>query len=135
MIDNQLNAEREFKLFQADHANIDTADRYIRLNPDLNSSPPPLDDIENMHKLHGQVKNIYRQPYYQIMAERVAFRLMASAFYFSKESSIVYIEASHVYLCKGKSQRSMMASEHRPNEDRANRMSLRRSSERHASSP
>lgn len=103
MLDSILDAEREFKLFESDQSHSGTSDRYIRLNPDLQKEPPALDDTAQMLPLQEIVQKLFKTPAYELMAERIAYRLVASSFYFEKEASIEYDEVARSYMCKGES--------------------------------
>src|SRR5436853_1941415 len=101
MLDSILDAEREYKLFEADHAQPGTSERYIRLNPDLKKTPPELDDTAAMLPLQEQVQRLFKTPEYELAAERIAYRLVASSFYFSKNQTIQYDDATRLYTCRG----------------------------------
>lgn len=104
MLDSILDAEREFKLFEADHARPGVSNRFLRLNPDLRREPPALDETGQMLPLQEQVQNLFKTAEYELTAERIAYRLVASSFYFTKARSIQYDEGSRLYTCGGKSE-------------------------------
>jgi Patatin-like phospholipase len=101
MLDSILDAEREFKLFEADHSHAGTSDRYIRLNPDLQTEPPALDDTSQMLPLQEKVQKIFKTPSYELITERIAYRLVASSFYFVKDVSLEHDEWTRSFTCKG----------------------------------
>lgn len=101
MLDSILDAEREYKLFEADHTQPGESGRYIRLNPDLKKDPPELDDTAAMLPLQEQVQRLFKTPEYELAAERIAYRLVASSFYFSKSPTIQYDDAARLYTCRG----------------------------------
>lgn len=107
MIDNVLNAEQEFRMFVSSKSNTEFADRYVRLNPDLgidlNKDPPALDEVSKLHELRHDVQSLYRQPKYVLQAERTAYRLVASTFFFAKEKEVVYVKEQRIYICRGMS--------------------------------
>ncbi|KAF7502349.1 hypothetical protein GJ744_006003 [Endocarpon pusillum] len=101
-LDSILDAEREFRLFEADQSHFGSSDRYIRLNPDLQGQPPPLDEAAQMLPLQEKVQKIFKTPAYELIMERIAYRLVASSFYFAKSPSIEHDKVTRSYECKGR---------------------------------
>lgn len=104
MLDSIFDAEREFKRFEADHAHQGVSNRYLRLNPDLRREPPALDETSQMLPLQEHVQNLFKTPEYELTAERIAYRLVASSFYFTKARNIQYDDGARLYTCRGKSE-------------------------------
>ena len=104
MLDSILDAEREFKLFEADHSHQGVSDRYLRLNPNLQKEPPALDETGQMLPLQEQVQKLLKTPEYELITERIAYRLVASSFYFTKVRSVQYDEGGRLYMCRGGSE-------------------------------
>lgn len=100
-LDSILDAEREFRQFEADHSQPGISDRFVRLNPDLERDPPALDETSHMLPLQEQVQRILMTPSYELSIERIAYRLVASCFYFAKEAGIEHDETTHSYTCRG----------------------------------
>lgn len=101
LIDSILDAEKEFKIFRLEHNHFGSPSRYIRLNPDLGEEPPALDDKAQMRSLQATVAKLFKTPEYELMTERIAYRLIASSFYFEKTEPIEHDEVESHYICKG----------------------------------
>lgn len=104
-IDSILDAEREFKLFQADVAHSSRAEvpeRYVRLNPDLREPPPALDAVSKMKELQESVRQVLRSSVNELLVERTAYRMVASTFYFAKNSEFERDERSGAFIFTGK---------------------------------
>lgn len=89
-IDKILDAEREWQVFYFEAQNtgkpMASGSRCVRVNMDLGKDPPPLDAKQQLSNLQSQVIQLLRTPEYQNIIEQIAHRLVASAFYFSKDS-------------------------------------------------
>ena len=59
--------------------------KYIRLNPQLHEDPPRLDEVERMPYIQEVVREMTNS---DIRIQKVAFRLIASSFYFERSHSV-----------------------------------------------
>ena len=88
-LDNILDTERAWDDFFGDivgeHWSTEDSARYIRLNPDLKSTPPALDQKEMLETLHRRTQKLLQaDPALVRQVEDVTNRLVASSFYFRK---------------------------------------------------
>ena len=103
-MDKILDAEREWSQFYLDvqdgkHA--EDASRYIRLNIDFGSDPPPLDDKGKLAVVQAKTTQILRSGLYNSLVQKIAQRLIASCFYFSKDERMELNESSQQWTCTG----------------------------------
>ncbi|KAL9624998.1 MAG: hypothetical protein Q9160_000727 [Pyrenula sp. 1 TL-2023] len=104
-IDNILDSEREWHKFRADaignqnYADIES--RYVRVNVDLGDDPPRLDEKSQLKSLQADTANLLRDGENMSLIETTAHKLVASSFYFLKES-IHFDEQQETYTCKGR---------------------------------
>jgi len=75
--------------------------RFIRINPDIRSSVPRLDAVDEMDNLEKSVKE-YLESNMQRVRE-VAHRLIASTFFFEKDRNSV-TQVQNGFQCSGKKQ-------------------------------
>ncbi len=75
--------------------------RYIRLNPDLKQAPPPLDAKDDLERLEKQVKQQLATIDMTRKIHDVAYRLIASCFFFSK-TNVTSQENGDGFVCTGK---------------------------------
>ncbi|KAK5360276.1 hypothetical protein LTS13_010366 [Exophiala xenobiotica] len=103
-IDKILDAEREWQVFHAEAQNtgksMDGGSRCIRVNLDLGKEPPALDAKTELTNLQTQVVQLLRSREYQNDIEQVAYRLVASTFYFIKDS--VSANDNGTFRCSGR---------------------------------
>jgi hypothetical protein len=104
-MDNALDAELAWRDFLFDTIGPNNSDmnsqRYIRLNPDLQSNVPSLYAKEELKTLQGRTINILSSSGNQKVIRGIAHRLIASSFYFEKEAP-KEVNASETYICSGK---------------------------------
>ena len=104
-IDKILDSEREWRQFRTDvldgKHNRDDESRYTRINVDLQEDPPALDDKRRLVDLQSRTQGILRSIEYQSTIERVAYKLVASSFYFLKSDKIEFDKKSSWWLCEG----------------------------------
>lgn len=81
---------------------MDSGSRCIRVNMDLGKDPPPLDAKQELSNLQSQVIQLLRTREYQNIIEQIAHRLVASTFYFIKDS--VGPNENGTLHCSGKEQ-------------------------------
>ena len=62
---------------------------YIRVNPYLNYEPPKLDDKHSILRIQGDVQRELRKPSALREAQRVAYQLIASTFYYTRTGPLV----------------------------------------------
>lgn len=104
-IDKILDAEREWIQFCLDiqdskHTAEDSS-RYIRLNVDLGSDPPHLDEKSKLAEVQARTTHILRSGLYNSQIQRIAQRLIASCFYFLKDERMELDESSQQWVCTG----------------------------------
>lgn len=91
-VDNMTNSELAWHNFSLDvfkfNKDVFIQARYQRINPDLGSSPPPMDRVDRIeevrNKTHDQLRN--REKFIRKIRE-ISSRLVASSFYFEKSST------------------------------------------------
>lgn len=90
-IDKMIDSELEWKRFYSDvlddRQTDDTDSRYIRVNVDLESAPPKLDDKGSLKGLQAETSHLLKTDY-KPMIENIAHTLIASCFYFFKEDAV-----------------------------------------------
>lgn len=74
---------------------------YIRINIDLNQKPPKLDDLQQRGFIRHKARNVVDSPEMSAKIEQIANQLIASTFYFSKESVLNTTEESRYLTCTG----------------------------------
>lgn len=79
-----LDAQRIWDKFVVNVVRKGSNDRYIRINPELPTEPPRLDEKDKLWSLASDVKRSLNSATGQIRG--VADRLVASCFYFEKAS-------------------------------------------------
>jgi hypothetical protein len=79
---------------------MDGGSRCIRVNLDLGKEPPALDAKAELTNLQTQVVQLLRSREYQNDIEQIAYRLVASTFYFIKDS--VSADDNGTFRCSGK---------------------------------
>ena len=77
-----LDSETTWKKFFVNVIQPGTSQRYIRINPELTTAPPALDEKDRLLSLEDDVKRSLGSMHEQIRG--VADRLVASCFYFEK---------------------------------------------------
>ena len=77
-----MDSERTWEKFSTNVIRQGFLQRYIRINPELSTAPPALDDEEKLWSLEADVKRRLGSMNEQIC--HVADRLLASCFYFEK---------------------------------------------------
>jgi hypothetical protein len=100
-IDNILDSELEWQDFSGgiDEAELNTK-RYIRINPDLGSEVPSLDETAEMRPLQMRTINFLESNAAQKIIQSVCHRLVASSFYFEKFGT-KEVQSSEKYTCSG----------------------------------
>ena len=74
----------------------------MRVNVDLGDDPPRLDEKSQLKSLQVDTANLLRDGEGMSLIETTAHKLVASSFYFLKES-INFDEQQETYTCKGMS--------------------------------
>ena len=77
-----LDSERTWDKFFINVPEHSASKRYFRINPELSTTPPALDDKDKVDSLETEVIGILESKDHEIRA--VADRLVASCFYFEK---------------------------------------------------
>lgn len=91
-VDNMTNSEFAWHNFSLDvfkfHKDLNIQTRYQRINPDLGSSPPPMDKVEKIEEVQNETRDQLgnREEFIQKIRE-ISSRLVASSFYFDKSST------------------------------------------------
>ena len=70
---------------------------YVRINPDLGEEPPKLDDKQILKKLRDRVRQLLANPAASMEAQRVAFQLVASTFYYSRSGPLIVPDGTRLY--------------------------------------
>ncbi|KAF2736521.1 hypothetical protein EJ04DRAFT_462876 [Polyplosphaeria fusca] len=86
-LDNILDSESIWRDFKKDVTGTSShvqSRRYIRMNPHLRFRTPKMDDKSQVQKLHDEVKSRLQTPSMRAKITSIAFRLVASSFYFAK---------------------------------------------------
>lgn len=103
-LDHLLDAESAWRLFLGETSPNDS-NRYVRLNPDLGTKVPSLDDIASMKAVQDRAKLELQTATNEILIKRTAYRLISSTFFFEKDASIRIkggIDATaSTYTCNG----------------------------------
>lgn len=103
-VDNILDSEQIWLSFRSDVLDSRTAQecrRYERFNPNLDRTPPRLDDVEEYESLQKTVMDKLRtKSAYRKKIARIVHRLVASCFYFEKISQPQ--PRNSYYICHGK---------------------------------
>ena len=81
-MDDILDSERTWEKFVHNVPQDESSKRYFRINPELSTTPPDLDDKDKIESLDMDVIGILDSMNNEIRA--VADRLLASCFYFEK---------------------------------------------------
>ncbi|OCL08081.1 hypothetical protein AOQ84DRAFT_293846 [Glonium stellatum] len=102
--DNILNAElawNDFVKVVVDSEHSNNRRRYIRINPNLNHDPPPLDEKKQIYKLQEDAITSLSFTNEKIQIQKIAYRLIASSFYYDRTSA-TRDEPSNRYSCAGR---------------------------------
>lgn len=86
-VDNILDSEAIWRSFQGDLVGSSSfvhAQRYERVNPQIRFPTPRMDDKSQIEKLYEDVHSRLESPYMHAKITRIAYRLVASCFYFEK---------------------------------------------------
>ncbi|EUC48828.1 hypothetical protein COCMIDRAFT_2285 [Bipolaris oryzae ATCC 44560] len=86
-IEDILNSEKIWRDFRTDVVGLSSpiaAERYMRMNPQVRSPVPKMDDTSKINDLQREVADSLRTPESQGMIRTIAGRLIASSFYFEK---------------------------------------------------
>lgn len=86
-VEDILNSENIWRDFRTDVVGLSSpiaAERYIRLNPNVRSPVPKMDDTQKVNDLQREVADTLRTPESQVMIQTIAGRLIGSSFYFEK---------------------------------------------------
>jgi hypothetical protein len=75
--------------------------RYIRVNPDIECTPPLPEAMLELRDLQQATKRALRRTNAKLEIERVARTLVASSFYFMSTSK-PKLDVGDIYLCKGR---------------------------------
>ena len=81
-MEDTLDSERTWEKFSINVIQPGFRQRYIRINPELSTAPPALDDKEKLGSLKSDVERILGSNNDQI--RHVGHLLLASCFYFEK---------------------------------------------------
>ncbi|KAL5397840.1 hypothetical protein PMIN03_006175 [Paraphaeosphaeria minitans] len=86
-IESVLDAELTWKEFRKEirgnYSEI-AVERYIRINPRTKDRTPKMDDKDKIHVLHDEMKKCLERSDMQNKIKMIAYRLVASSFYFEK---------------------------------------------------
>jgi hypothetical protein len=82
-----------------------TPRQYIRWNPEIDFPIPRLDDIGSVPKLQAVVKEVLTKN--KAAIRDIAYRLVASTFFFEKEQVIIN-EGAEQFACKGMYQQECL---------------------------
>ena len=93
-----LNAEKIWQKFQERLTNDGTSKRYIRINVELHSAPPALDEKKKVPNLELETRS--KLQYMDATIQIVADRLVASCFYFDK-ANVQPIEGQTGFVING----------------------------------
>ena len=77
-----LDSEKEWQKFYHSIARSSSSERYVRINPELSTMPPSLDEKDKLWSLETDARNSLAPM--QETIRGVADRLLASCFYFEK---------------------------------------------------
>ena len=77
----------------------DDLSRYVRVNLDLQEDPPKIDDKSQLAELQALSTRLLKTDY-QNLIETIAHKLVASTFYFEKES-VTHNVVSGKWICSG----------------------------------
>ena len=84
-VDDVLNAKMAWASFRTDVVAVDrphrNTRRYIRFNPDLDKSAPPVDAKNELRSLQWTVKTQLSIPHCTAAVQYVAYRIVASSFF------------------------------------------------------
>ncbi|XP_014554875.1 hypothetical protein COCVIDRAFT_39346 [Bipolaris victoriae FI3] len=86
-VEDILNSENIWRDFRTDVVGLSSpiaAERYIRLNPNVRSPVPKMDDTQKVNDLQREVADTLRTPESQVMIQTIAGRLIGGSFYFEK---------------------------------------------------
>jgi hypothetical protein len=86
-VDNLLDSEAIWRSFRSDVVGSSShiqAQRYTRLNPQVRFRVPKMDDKSQIDKLYDDVSWRMQNPYMHNKVVGIAYRLVASCFYFEK---------------------------------------------------
>ncbi|KAJ4295420.1 hypothetical protein N0V90_007432 [Kalmusia sp. IMI 367209] len=88
-LEDVINCERQWQEFLEmviqPGERLQQGSRYVRINPDINREPPPLDAKIELDQLQKEVSQVLTTHRHRLELELVVFRLIASTFYFEKE--------------------------------------------------
>ena len=93
-----LNAEKIWRKYQERLTNDGTSKRYIRINVELHSAPPALDEKKKVPNLELETRS--KLQYMDATIQIVADRLIASCFYFDK-ANVQPIEGQTGFVING----------------------------------
>lgn len=102
-IKHMLNCDRRWEQFcgvMIRPGSEGTPRQYIRANPELSFPVPALDDVESVPKLRHEVQKIMKKPKNKEWLRDMAYRLVASTFFFEKDH-ISIREEEDQFACKG----------------------------------
>lgn len=101
-VDNVLNAElmwKDFRSWVDDDQGLESQ-RYMRINPNLGFKPPRMDEKNEIERLSRTVQEqLKRKTGYHAKIRKVAYRLVASTFFFEKKELLPPHDGA--YLCRG----------------------------------
>ncbi|KAH8665171.1 hypothetical protein BGZ60DRAFT_379045 [Tricladium varicosporioides] len=103
-IKHMLNCDRRWEQFcdvMIRPGSEGTPRQYIRANPELSFPVPALDDIESVPKLRQEVQKIMKRPKNKEWLRDMAYRLVASTFFFEKDHVSIREEEDQ-FACKGR---------------------------------
>jgi hypothetical protein len=102
-VDNLLDSEAIWRSFRSDVVGSSSyiqAARYTRLNPQVKFRTPKMDDKSQIDRLDDDVTSRLQNPYMRDKIVRIAYRLVASCFYF--EQSVPIREVDDHFVVQGK---------------------------------
>ncbi len=71
------------------------------MNVNLGEDIPALDDKKKLAEVQATTLRFLRTSGYRSMIENIAYRLIASSFYFLKKDRIDFDERSKLWICTG----------------------------------
>lgn len=94
----KLNIDTEKRWNTVKSQNAELGGRMLRINPDLGSEPPSMDDIKQLEPLRQSVQGWLSYDNQKTLVTRTACILVASCFYFERNGSARFAQSSGIEL-------------------------------------
>lgn len=94
----KLNIDTEKRWNTAKSQNRELGGRMRRINPDLGTEPPSMDEVSQLGSLRLSVQNWLAQDSQKILITQIACILVASCFYFERNGNVKFEQASALEL-------------------------------------